>query len=74
MNQDLQFIWQPEFSFEQDTQLNGAENRSIFAHMLYDHYNAPSFVNRKFYVDGNYSESAAPSRNDNMKWYEYFEN
>ena len=39
--------------------------------MLYDHYNAPDFVNRQYYVDGNYGSD--PAAYDTPMWYDYFE-
>ena len=34
----MQFIWQPEFASKSEAE------KGIFAHVLYDHYDAPSFV------------------------------
>ena len=40
-SKDLQFVWSPKFSFDDD---NNSETKEIFAQVLYDHYDPPSFI------------------------------
>lgn len=47
-NRNLEFVWSPEFSFAQNEK---EAPKEIFSHVLFDHYNPPSFVSSYWYMD-----------------------
>ena len=48
-SKDLQFVWSPKFSFDDKSD---DERKEIFAQVLYDHYDPPSFIPSYYYKVG----------------------
>ena len=51
LERDLEFVWRPKFSTTSaDDDDEPERQQQIFAHMLFDHYNPPSFVRSTDYI------------------------
>ena len=69
LERDLEFVWSPSFVSADDSE-ESILPKEILAHMLFDHYNPPSFVTPSFY---NSSRRKVFTIESKINWFQYFD-